>query len=501
MALVLPRAPNPGPESLVALINEALQDPGKPKACWDCLAGAFYILIHPQEVWPQTEPDFLFGKTCTIWPTILKFVTSPRTDQELASLVLNRKPNQCFCDNDQWPCAAVIHVYARSVVALWNTMWKEELPAIASSPFHCFFSHVFKHLTPYLHDLSPTSVAKRRTQVWPFSPQDCLPFGAEITVKSIHQWIHFYRDPQPFPISLLGVVGHVTRSLVVPTISSAPNLAGDIAKIGHKACDTALQRKLDLSLTDAQVIEVGDAFHRHMWHIEKFFKCLFSESNIQPPELKRLVGGQERSLFDLFCKALELLHTPSFFSDEILDLIPYSVYVFTDAAATMYTIGGLVLQIPPTAQHMRSDVIAAVMRTGKEWGHAPEQSATLPVGVILKSNKERNVCFSLGCKRSIQNLEPDAPVDDRFRRCSGCQLVSYCGRECQVAAWRDAAIPHRDVCTDIKKVVKQGGGSVDAQETWRARVKKGQIDEDLARRVLEWFKKWEAMQGSHFIAN
>ncbi|KAJ7098362.1 hypothetical protein C8R44DRAFT_811438, partial [Mycena epipterygia] len=486
------------PQSLVAFMNDALHDPANPKACWNCLAGCFYILLHPEPIFgPHLGPNFLFGNTCNIWPTILTFVTSPRTDQQLASLAISRR--HCFCAND-WEGAELVRRQGKSVLTLWTTMWETEEPAVSSSPFHCFFSYVFKHLTVYLHDLSPTAVAKRRTQAWPFCPQDCIPFGAEITTKSLHQWIHFYRDPQPFAISLLGVVGHVCRSLVVPTIASMPNLAADIAKIGHEVCDTALQRNLDLSLTEAQAIEIGDAFHRRMWNIEKFWKCLFSESNMQPADIKRLVAGHERSLFDLFSKALELLHTPAFFSDEVLDLIPYSIWVFTDAAATMYAVGNLVLQIPPTAQHMRSDIIAAVIRMSKEWGLAPEASAALPVGVILKSNKERNVCFSLGCNRSIQMLDPESGADDRFRRCSGCQLVSYCGRECQVAAWRDDVIAHRDVCANIKKVVKQGGGSVDNQETWRGNAKKGKIDENLARSVMEWFKKWDSLQASHFIA-
>jgi hypothetical protein len=237
-----------------------------------------------------------------------------------------------------------------------------------------------------------------------------------------------------------------------------------------------------------------------MWHIEKFWKCLVSESNIQPADFKRLVNGQERSLFDLFCKALDLLHTPAFFSDEILDLCDISISVCTDAAATLYVIGGLVFQIPPDAQHMRSDVLASVLRMGKDVGAIPKQSVAVPVGLILKSSKERNVCFSLGCKHSIQMLEPDAAADDRFRRCSGCKLVSYCRKDCQVAAWRDDVIPHRDVCANIKKLVKQGGGSVENQETWRARAKRGAIDEDLARKVLEWFKGWGEMQGSNLIA-
>ncbi|KAJ7138442.1 hypothetical protein C8R43DRAFT_604496 [Mycena crocata] len=486
------------PETLVAYITDALQDPANPKSCWNCLAGSFYILIHPEEVpevfGPQTEPEFVFGKRCTIWPTIMKFVTAPRTDKELADLVVSRK--HCLCSHD-WDATDIVRRYAHSIMTLWYSMWKKDAPDVASSPFHSFFSRVFKHLTPYLHDQSPTSVATRRTHVWPFCPQDCIPFGPEITVKSLRQWIRLYREPQPFAVSLLGVVGHVARSLVVPTIAASPNLAAELTEMGHRVCDTATQRLLDQSLTPEQVIEIGDAFHRHMWHIEKFWKCIFGEANIQDREMRLLCGGQERALFDLSSKALELLHTPAFFSEDLLDLIPNSIWVFTDVATTMYVLGNLMFQIPPTAQNMRSDILANVLRRGKEWGHAPNEPAAVPVFMILKHSKDRNVCFSLGCTHSIQESTPEK----QFRRCSGCQLVSYCGRECQVAAWRDVVLPHRDICADIKAVIKQGGGSVDSRDVWRARVKKGHVNEDLARKVLNWLNKWEAMQANHFIAN
>ncbi|KAJ6491374.1 hypothetical protein C8R47DRAFT_1122506 [Mycena vitilis] len=489
------------PENLVAFINSALGNPADPKSCWNCLAGAIHMLIHPESFFgPDVGPDFMFGKTCTtIWPTILKFITFPRSDQELAGLVVSRR--RCSCPND-WVGADFVRKYSVSVLASWNNMWQGDEPAVATSPFHCFFWHVLKHLIPYLNDLSPTAVAKRRTQVWPFAPKDCIPLGPETTVKSLHQWIHFYRDPEPFAISLLGVVGHVARNLVVPTIAASPNLAADIAKIGHAICDTTTLRVKDETLSDAQVIEIGDAFHRRIWHIERFWKGIFGESNIQPAEIKRLCGGHERSLFDLFSKALGHLHTPAFFCEYVeTELVPISIQIFITAAATIYAVGNLAFQIPPTAQHMRADVLAAVIRLGKEWGAFPQASCAIPVGTILKSSKERNVCFSLGCNHSIQMLEPDSSPDNRFRRCSGCQLVSYCGRDCQVAAWRDRTIPHRDICASIKTVIKQGGGSVDALDRWREKAQAGQIDEQLARNVVEWFTKWDAMQANQYISN
>ncbi|KAK7000319.1 hypothetical protein R3P38DRAFT_3057927 [Favolaschia claudopus] len=479
-------------EQLVVFINHALHDPPHLYACWGCLAGCFSLLISP----PFGE-EFIFTKNCPIWPAILKFVTHPRSDEELASLVLRHSQCSSSCSGSEW---LLVRHTAQLVLHGWYEMWKTEEPAVASSPFHCFFSRIFKRLTPYLHDLSPTAVAKRRMQAWPFAPQDCIPHGAETTVKSLHSWIHLYRDPEPFALSLLGVVGHVGRSLVVSHIAASPNLASDIAKIGHDICDLTTRRMKDpASLTAERRIEIGDAFHRRMWHIEKFWKCVLGESNMQSGDIERLCGGLERSLFDMFSKALGHLHTPNFFCEAVrVDLLPYTIQVITDAAATMYMSGRLLLEIPPTPQHMRPDILAYVLKLGKEWGHDPfAKSFAIPAYTILKSSKEREVCFSLGCHRSIQMLEPGAAPESRFRRCSGCQLVSYCGKECQVKAWRDPAIPHREICATIKEVIRQGGGAVDTMDKWRAREKK--VDNESAKKVVEWFRKWETMQASKFI--
>ncbi|EJD37164.1 hypothetical protein AURDEDRAFT_173799 [Auricularia subglabra TFB-10046 SS5] len=41
-----------------------------------------------------------------------------------------------------------------------------------------------------------------------------------------------------------------------------------------------------------------------------------------------------------------------------------------------------------------------------------------------------------------------------FSRCQQCSLVRYCGRECQKQDWKNGAVPHREVCPLLSKILK-----------------------------------------------
>ncbi|KAF9528136.1 hypothetical protein CPB83DRAFT_358521 [Crepidotus variabilis] len=61
-------------------------------------------------------------------------------------------------------------------------------------------------------------------------------------------------------------------------------------------------------------------------------------------------------------------------------------------------------------------------------------------------------CRAYGCPGSIQS------AGNNFQRCSHCQIVSYCGRECQTRAWRDEKFPHKRVCPIIRLLIDTAGG-------------------------------------------
>jgi splicing suppressor protein 51 len=54
-----------------------------------------------------------------------------------------------------------------------------------------------------------------------------------------------------------------------------------------------------------------------------------------------------------------------------------------------------------------------------------------------------------------------AKTDVHLLLCSGCKLVSYCGKACQKAHWK----AHKPSCTPIKKE-KQASSKPEAEEDW-----------------------------------
>lgn len=70
---------------------------------------------------------------------------------------------------------------------------------------------------------------------------------------------------------------------------------------------------------------------------------------------------------------------------------------------------------------------------------------------IVDSRIERR-CSAHMCPNSLQS------VGRAFQRCARCNIVSYCGRECQVKAWRDEQYPHKRICPIMRTLVDAGGG-------------------------------------------
>ncbi|KAF8916757.1 hypothetical protein CPB85DRAFT_1287829 [Mucidula mucida] len=53
---------------------------------------------------------------------------------------------------------------------------------------------------------------------------------------------------------------------------------------------------------------------------------------------------------------------------------------------------------------------------------------------------DSDVCQAPDC------METFSTQNRKLKTCSGCKTVSYCSRECQVAAWKHAHVPHKPFC-------------------------------------------------------
>ena len=71
---------------------------------------------------------------------------------------------------------------------------------------------------------------------------------------------------------------------------------------------------------------------------------------------------------------------------------------------------------------------------------------------FLRVAKFQLRCSVSACPNSIQS------TGRKFQRCTRCRLALYCGKECQVKAWKDKEFPHGKTCQVVSKLVRLGRG-------------------------------------------
>jgi hypothetical protein len=72
------------------------------------------------------------------------------------------------------------------------------------------------------------------------------------------------------------------------------------------------------------------------------------------------------------------------------------------------------------------------------------------VAASLMSIQEAGCCMAPECLNTFAGLKLT------FKRCGGCNVVSYCSAKCQRAAWRHPSVNHKDVCAFFREAASKG---------------------------------------------
>ncbi|KAG6819934.1 hypothetical protein H0H93_007333 [Arthromyces matolae] len=71
---------------------------------------------------------------------------------------------------------------------------------------------------------------------------------------------------------------------------------------------------------------------------------------------------------------------------------------------------------------------------------------------LVRYWKSQTRCSGLDCQNNLQT------VGKNFQRCARCNIIGYCGRECQKQDWINPEYPHKKVCPILCDIVAKGGG-------------------------------------------
>jgi hypothetical protein len=92
--------------------------------------------------------------------------------------------------------------------------------------------------------------------------------------------------------------------------------------------------------------------------------------------------------------------------------------------------------------------------------HEPDQTVMYHSSQLVKALLIREHCAAPGCRRAYAEC-------GRLLFCSGCQRVRYCSVDCQTKAWKQSAVPHREVCQVISSVFTGMKVALRAQPPWK----------------------------------
>ncbi|KAF9528922.1 hypothetical protein CPB83DRAFT_289576 [Crepidotus variabilis] len=425
----------------VAFVVSSLSNPKEPQHCGTCLYAALVQAIPSSEVLSTrsyTIPTSL-RKKVDFWNTLYAFIFQPRTDEEVESLL--RVLGRCFCPSPlrqlQSYAVGKNTEHRNSTLALAP----EDRKTLYTPERIAFITEALVIFTDILYGSGVKSVAKGPLQTWPTTPQDLVPFGADSLVQTLLQWYRFIPDPIVF--GLAGRITHVCRFILVPSLAKFQFSRPAILR-GKKEVE-ALEPHLRTASQFAPAAQL--IVQRFSWYFTNFFEYFRVIYKELPPHTRlRILAGYETKAMQLFSLLVYVStnpYPPSTIANaqasddcgtlchELFRFFHMHLYPHPD-----YPVHPSVVQIDDLTFHPR----------------ASYRSVPSAVAYYLMEFHQETQCCAYGCPGSMQS------AGNNFQRCSRCQIVSYCGRECQTRAWRDEKFPHKRVCPIIRLLIEAAGG-------------------------------------------
>jgi len=287
-------------------------------------------------------------------------------------------------------------------------------------------------------------------------------------------WTSFLSPGQgPEAIILLPILMRICRSLITPAIVSSPAVCRYICDQGSRICDSVSDTRLpdDIKKRDEVIVY----FCADIKQVTDFILTLATQCDLSSPQLKQFQSGHETDLFEFISRAVERLESP---------IIPLKNKEEAKKSAENLAIYGATLYI---TAHLKipKPLLHPTIRKAIDKGIDTNMSPARSLWLLLNQFKRGQICCALECSESFQT----ASGTFQFQRCAGCRVVAYSSKECQVRAWKDKRLPHRDICKILRQVMDVGGGQLDDPEKFARSIKKARVSDAVQRDCVVWLTR------------
>ncbi|KAF5337257.1 hypothetical protein D9611_003040 [Ephemerocybe angulata] len=432
-------------EAAVDLLVASLSCPLTTPSCANLMCVAARRIsraFHSRETSSPAQVKFSKSLPRLLRATI-SFITCKRTYKLHSDMVLRLA--SCRCTQNQSPEAVArimrLHAEGPSVeddpqaellkkvheVGYLREMVTHLIPLVKQS-ISSLTGHKFR---------SPVPGKDERDQPWPLSAEDLLPHGLPDSIEGLEMW----SDARTGTSAIFGLVRELAMhhrpfalALLRPpeyTLAIDRPLEHLTAAMdfydAHSASDPEVSRQPEFQLVLALVFQ--------------FFYVLRlpDPSNTFEPMLVAKVDEMAPVLERLSAILSSLLDNPSALRQE--DEWNWS-QMLLNIQALIYGRNGRVA--PPEVRRQTDKLMQKMMD--------PVRDALSEMAEVRKGH-----CANMRCPRR-------ADLDIVYSgRCANCNIMRYCGKECQKKAWNAPILPHKKVCNQIHEFKRSL-----SKETWAA---------------------------------
>lgn len=422
-------------DEAVSFITEAFANPLNPRWCAPCIVACMIVIqLDHNSAESLINGNHLFGSA------IIAFLSAERSITAMEALASNWCKCKCsYADVTRHVSAkSVHHIVAgmEPVLAKLSTDPKLRNRAIGRfgdrvDVLGTMMEHLARFFVDAVSKVKPFSVAKgRHPEIWPTTPKDLIPYGVqprkvvepiemiltvcptgpETTIESFVRWSRFMGSAHVF--SLLAYVMRICGPVVVPAIVASRSAPKYMIEQGSQICFDISKAQLG---PNGQVETfVAKKFTDELRYILAFVQSLLT----LPPLLSRdLHVGIAQSAFDMATQIIQTIESPIIPQSDLPDMKP-AIDAFARYAATLCTTVIEQITVPKASMH---PAIQAIM----DRISAPSPPAEIAHSV-MRHAKTIQFCFAPGCQESAQSS------GRVYMRCSGCRVVAYSSKECQV---------------------------------------------------------------------
>ncbi len=430
----------------------SISDPQEPGHCGRCLYGALLAFTanarNPDDT-PFKLP-LVLRRNVEFWSKLFAFLVAIRTDTQVEEL-LHRFSN-CKCNLSDGRIRGYHQAAERAETGSIQRLWLKHYAPQALKPSFtneriAFVIKMITLLYAGLSDIGVKSVAKGTVQTWPTTPSDLIPFGADNLVQTLLQWYRFIPDTIIFQVAAR--IMHVCQVVIIPSLSKF--------KFTHCVVETA-RNLADFTLEENNTRRVANSpqallesavsltfrYNYTMDAVIQYFREIMEN---MPTDCRTdLFFGCETKAIQIFSMHLYISSDPQMIPHPDHENIMRYCAVHCQQLYRFFH-----MHLYP---HPDYPVFPSVVELDRGNFPPPASVRSVPSGAAfyIRKFREEIRCSAYCCPNSIQS------AGKNFQRCSRCQIVPYCGRECQIRAWRDEKYPHKRVCPILRHLVDTAGG-------------------------------------------